>query len=439
MSKKRNSVQYIVVIVVAAMTASPMLTLPLGIINNILPSTQVRNAYAATFKQDELEDEGEEVTIEDWSYSETTGGEMVSAIEGGVIQATYFEGYEPEGASTYVDNSVYKDVLTYTVVQQYDEAGLPIELLSTDVFAPDNTTYYIAAKDSILKEFPEMDSITLKTLGFGSEVVRIGIGDTWSKIRTEDGTEGYVLTSSISYDMVWVDCDFIVWVDTSSLILRSEPSVDSEIVANLYDETRLHVTCYADKWFKVTTDSGLTGFVYRSYTSQTPPPTPTPTPTPTPIPQSNGGGGGGGGGSSSSSSGYNATTGNVSSLPVITGMNGQSVANVAESMIGKPYVWCGESASGVDCSGLVVYCYRQVGVDNLPHFANSLATCGVAVAREDVQPGDVVCYETSPGYSGHCGIYVGNGQIVHASTYSTGVIYASIDRKPILAIRRIIQ
>lgn len=438
MNRKRNSVQYILVIAVTAIVTAPVLSLPLGIMNNILPSTMVRNAYADTYEPVPEDEEPEERLIEGWSYSETTNGQMVSAIQGGVVQATYLEGYGPEdGETAYVDNSIYNDVPTYTVVQKYDEADLPIELLSTDVFAPDDTPYYIAARDSILKETPDMSSVTVATLNYGSQIQRIGIGDTWSKIKTESGAEGYVLTSSLSYQMVWVDCDFTVWVDTGSLILRSEASVDSEIIANLYDETKLHVIAAADKWFKVVTPDGETGYVYRSFTTETPPPTPTPTPTPTPKPQSTGGNGGGG--SSSSSGGYSGSTGDVSSLPVITGCNGQSVANVAESMVGKPYVWCGESADGVDCSGLVVYCYRQVGVDGLPHFANSLATCGVSVAREDVMPGDVVCYETSPGYSGHCGIYVGNGQIVHASTYSTGVIYANIDRKPILAIRRIIQ
>lgn len=436
MDKKRNSVQFILIIAVTSIAASPILALPMGIMSNILPSTVVRNSYSDKYKP-----ETNEVPVDENISGQLSPlvneSNMVSAIEGGLIQATYFDGYGPETQIPYVDNSFYKDVPTYTIFQQYDEAGLPIELLSTEVFTPDETVQYINARGSILKESPEMSSRTLANITFGAEVTRIGIGDTWSKIRTEEGTEGYVLTATLDIDPVWEDVSYIVWVDTGSLILRSQPSVDSDIVANLYDETRLTVTGRSAKWYKVATDSGLSGYVYRSFTTETPPPTPTPTPTPTPVPQSNGGGGGGGS-SSSSSSGYNATTGNVASLPTITGCNGQSVANVAESMVGTAYVYCGESASGVDCSGLVVYCYRQVGVDNLPHFADSLATCGVAVAREDVMPGDVVCYETSPGYSGHCGIYVGGGQIVHASTYSTGVIYANIDRKPILAIRRII-
>jgi len=203
------------------------------------------------------------------------------------------------------------------------------------------------------------------------------------------------------------------------------------VLATLSDETHLVATGVADKWYKVTTNSGLEGYVYISYTTQTPPPTPTPTPVPRQI--SDGGSSGrSSGGSSSVSSGSNYVA------PVISGVNGESIVSVAQSMLGVPYVFSGESSGAVDCSGLVVYCYRYVGVGGLPHLADSLKNYGQAVDRSNVQLGDIICYDYGGGYCGHVAIYVGGGQVIHASASRGQVVYGNMDMMSILTIRRVI-
>ncbi len=164
-------------------------------------------------------------------------------------------------------------------------------------------------------------------------------------------------------------------------------------------------------------------YSHLSYTTQTPPPTPTP------RPQYNGGGRSSGGGSSSGGGGGGGG-GWVS-----YGNNGYTIASIAESMVGTPYVWGASSSSAVDCSGLVCYCYAQMGI-SLPHYSQSLTSVGVSVPRDQVMPGDIVCWG-SGGYSGHVGIYVGNGQCVDARGRAYGTVYGSIDRSGIVAIRRI--
>ena len=352
MDSKRNPKNHILAIIVCFSVAAPIVCLPLGI-KTTDPAITVRKAYAATFP--EPEEEEEEVLVEDWALV-SEGEDLIDVSNGGTVGGiSYLQ--EPE-----TPDENFSDVPSYMVYQEYDEAGLPIEQLDPLYFAPDETALYIETFDSILKEEPDMSSLTVTTLATGVGVTRIGIGDTWSKIRTEDGEEGYVLTNTLSYEMVWVDIDRTVWVDTDSLTLRSEPSTESEVVATLPDEARLHCTGIADKWYRVTTESGLEGYVYVSYTTQTPPPTPTPVP----VARPNGGGGGGsssgGGGGGGGGSSYTPGT------PVITGQNGSSVVSAAESLLGAPYVYCGESSSGVDCSGLVVYAYRQIG-GSVPHYA----------------------------------------------------------------------
>jgi cell wall-associated NlpC family hydrolase len=87
------------------------------------------------------------------------------------------------------------------------------------------------------------------------------------------------------------------------------------------------------------------------------------------------------------------------------------VVGVAMQYLGTPYVWGGASPSGFDCSGLVMYVFAQVGI-SLPHYtvAQYNYPNSVSVSRDQLQPGDLVFFAGL----GHVGIYVGNGQFIHA-------------------------
>ena len=76
--------------------------------------------------------------------------------------------------------------------------------------------------------------------------------------------------------------------------------------------------------------------------------------------------------------------------------------------------------------------YAHFGV-SLPHSSSALRSVGYGVSTSNMQPGDIVCY------SGHVGIYIGDGQIVHASTASTGIKISDADYRTPVAVRRVIQ
>jgi len=112
--------------------------------------------------------------------------------------------------------------------------------------------------------------------------------------------------------------------------------------------------------------------------------------------------------------------------------SGQAVVDFAMQFVGNPYVYGGSSlTNGTDCSGFVMSVYNNFGV-SLPHSSAADRNVGATVnGIENAQPGDIICY------SGHVGIYAGNGQIVHASTSKTGIIVSSATYRSILSIRRI--
>ncbi len=116
-----------------------------------------------------------------------------------------------------------------------------------------------------------------------------------------------------------------------------------------------------------------------------------------------------------------------------TGSTGADVVQFAKQFVGNPYVYGGTSlTNGADCSGFVMSVYKNFGV-NLPHSSAADRSVGAAVnGLENAQPGDIICY------SGHVGIYAGNGQIVHASTSRTGIIVSNANYRSILSIRRIL-
>lgn len=111
---------------------------------------------------------------------------------------------------------------------------------------------------------------------------------------------------------------------------------------------------------------------------------------------------------------------------------GASVASFACQFVGNPYVYGGSSlTNGTDCSGFVMSVYANFGV-GLPHSSGALRGCGYDVGGiGNAQPGDIVCY------SGHVGIYIGGGQIVHASTAATGIKISNAGYREILSVRRI--
>lgn len=113
--------------------------------------------------------------------------------------------------------------------------------------------------------------------------------------------------------------------------------------------------------------------------------------------------------------------------------SGKEIANYGCQFIGNPYVYGGTSLTkGADCSGFVYSVYKHCGYD-IPRPGLAQRSIGKGVSYSEAQPGDIICYP------GHVGIYIGGGQIVHASTPSGGIKIGSATYSTIITVRRVVD
>lgn len=139
-------------------------------------------------------------------------------------------------------------------------------------------------------------------------------------------------------------------------------------------------------------------------------------------------------GSSSSESSSASSQTSTKSYAAAGSASGSNVVSYAEQFVGNPYVYGGTSlTNGADCSGFTQSVYKAFGY-SLPRTSYEQMNAGTEVSSlAEAQPGDLICY------GGHVAIYIGNGQIVHASTPATGIKYGYAAYRSILTIRRIIN
>ncbi|GKZ04245.1 ligand-binding protein SH3 [Paraclostridium bifermentans] len=170
-------------------------------------------------------------------------------------------------------------------------------------------------------------------------------------------------------------------VTASALNIRSGPSTSNSIVGKAYKGNTVDILSSSNGWYKVKLSNGQVGWGSSDYISK---------------------GGEGSGGSEGSGGGSSETN------------NAQAIINTAKAQLGKPYVWGAEGPNSFDCSGLVYYVYGQHGI-KMPRTSREQANVGTTISQSQLQPGDLI-FSSTDGSGGvnHVGIYIGNGQMIHA-------------------------
>lgn len=233
----------------------------------------------------------------------------------------------------------------------------------------------------------------------------------------------------------------IATVNTTTLFVREEPSTDASVVGMVPISDQLLVTEELDEWVKVNIEEG-DGYVSREYVELSTEFVKAESKAEEEARLAKEAAEKKAAQEAAAKAMREAAAKNSSSseetvtAPVISSGSGsalgQSVADFACQFVGNPYVYGGTSlTNGADCSGFVMSVYNNFGV-SLPHSSSADRSVGSAVnGLENAQPGDIICY------SGHVALYIGNGQIVHASTAKTGIIISNANYRSILSIRRI--
>jgi uncharacterized protein YgiM (DUF1202 family) len=259
------------------------------------------------------------------------------------------------------------------------------------------------------------DSDIIGTVIAGYSITRTSNKDGWSKVDY-NGTTGYIKsdyltttkpqvsestekTSTSTQTSSIEEVNETVYA-TDGVNIRAKASADAQKLGSLAAGSSITRTGKLSNGWSRVEFSGTTGYIKSDYlTTEKPSVTTT-------------------------------TTSSSSSL-------GQQIADFAVQYVGYPYVYGGNSlTNGVDCSGFTQQVYLHFGY-SIPRRASIQGTVGTSVAISDLQPGDLVFYGDSTGI-GHVVIYIGNGQVVHASTPSKGIIISDLYYRTPMCARRII-
>lgn len=194
-----------------------------------------------------------------------------------------------------------------------------------------------------------------------------------------------------------------MYVNESSIYVRKGPSTNNDILTSLVRNAEVTVIAEVEDWYKVKVN-GDTGYIAKRLLSDKKQETTNRGNVDRKEAETEG-----------QATGGEQTA--ISNTTTTSSNQRQEVVNFAKQYLGCKYVYGASGPSTFDCSGFTMYVYRQFGI-TLSHSATAQSKKGTPVAKENLQPGDLVFfkdYETMDGI-GHCGIYIGNGDFIHASS-----------------------
>ena len=258
-----------------------------------------------------------------------------------------------------------------------------------------------------VRETPSADSSMVGKMPKNAAGEILETLDGWYKIQSGDVTgyvsADYLITGEEAAARAEEVKQTIATVKTPTLNVREEPNTECSILALMPQGEELNVLEDLSGWVKVDLDN-TNGFISKDYVDisvQLPKAM-----TMTEVRYGNG----------------------VSDVRV-------DLISYATQFVGNPYVWGGTSlTNGADCSGFTLSIFAKYGV-YLPHSSKAQANCGTRISASEAKPGDLFFYGSGSSFS-HVAIYIGNGQIVHASSKKTGIkISNAFYRSPICVTR----
>lgn len=198
----------------------------------------------------------------------------------------------------------------------------------------------------------------------------------------------YIVTGAEAITIADQEVRNVATVTTDILRVREQPTTESSTLSTVNKDEELVITEVLDGWVKVEVDN-YEGYVSADYVT----------------------------------TGMKLKTGNtMKELTFGSGVSDTRVdlVNYALQFVGNRYVWGGTSlTNGVDCSGFTMKIYQRYGI-SLPHSSRAQPNHGTKVSRSEMRPGDLIFYGSGSSIN-HVAIYIGNGQVVHASNARDGI------------------
>lgn len=234
----------------------------------------------------------------------------------------------------------------------------------------------------------------ITTVPEGTKFAILADDGEWAQVSV-DGTIGYASMDYIT--SAAGDSDFTVGegrISADDVNFRSAPSTSSDVLGRFQSGTSVSVVGVSNDWFKVQF-AGQTGFVHPDYLTM------------------------------------ESDTIPFAALPSITNTSisptRQAVLEFAARYLGTPYKYGGASPDGFDCSGFTYYVYKNI-VREIPRIASDQRAAAVDLTMDELIPGDLVFFRNSGsgGGVGHAGIYVGEGQFIHAPNSGDYVSYDTL-------------
>ncbi|MBQ7623820.1 MAG: C40 family peptidase [Clostridia bacterium] len=281
-------------------------------------------------------------------------------------------------------------------------------LLTLSAFAFDIKGGTVKTASAVnFRSAPDTSSDVLEKIYDTERVAVLGESGSFYK-AAYNGRTGYIHKDYVELQPIMNIKPGNAKITASALNVRSAPGTQNSIVTKLYEGNVCEIIGINSGWLKVTYGSD-TGYIHPDYIEV--------------VSASVTAKGSSSGGAKSSGGGAAATGGSASS-----GSIRRSIIEYAAKFLGVPYSYGGSSPSGFDCSGFTKYVFDNFGITLARSSADQYSSSVTKISRSDLNLGDLVFFSRNKaGVVGHVGIYVGNGDFIHAPSPGNSVCYDSLD------------
>lgn len=355
--------------------------------------------------------EGAAAQISETDVVMTAAGQeetAVAAVEGEMEEPAVAAEGEPKEPAVAAEGEPEETAAAATEGEP-EETAAAQEVIQSQAAAFGYTNLGVASVDGNLnvREAPGTDAGIVGKMPNHAGCEIFGTEGEWTKIKSGK-VEGYVKSEYLlSGEAAILKADevkqTIATVTVQTLYVREQPNTECSIITMMPTGEEVEVVEVLDGWIKINVDSDE-GYVSSDYVEIS-----------TELPKA---------------------------MTMTEIRQGQGVSDVRVSLVqyatqfvGNPYVWGGTSLTrGADCSGFVLSVFANYGV-SLPHSSVAQANCGTKISASEARPGDLFFYGNGSRIN-HVAIYIGNGQVVHASSPKSGIkISGAYYRTPVKVVR----